>query len=141
LKAAVTLRAALIDTVQVRAVPVHAPLQPLKVVPTAGAAVRVTEVPAATDLAHTVLVLPVAVGVVQATPVGLMVTFPCAVVLALLTVTLSVWGGRLKVAVTVCAAVIDTAQVVAVPVHAPLQPVKVEPESAAAVRVTEVPLT
>src|SRR5262252_506471 len=45
----------------------------------------------------------------------------------------------LKVAVTDCAAVIETVQV-PVPVQAPLQPAKVEPLAAAAVRVTEVPL-
>ncbi len=45
----------------------------------------------------------------------------------------------LKVAVTLRAAVIDTAQV-PVPVQAPLQPAKVEPLAAAAVSVTEVPL-
>jgi hypothetical protein len=44
-KAAVTFRAALIATVQVRAVPEHAPLQPLKAWPAAGVAVSVTLVP------------------------------------------------------------------------------------------------
>ena len=44
-----------------------------------------------------------------------------------------------NVAVTLRAAVMDTAHV-PVPVHAPLQPVKVEPVVAAAVRVTLVPL-
>lgn len=139
MNAAVALRAALIDTVQVRAVPVHAPLQPLKVEPTPGAAVRVTEVPATKDVLHTVLVTPVAVGVVQPTPAGAEVTLPAEVVLALLTVTLSVWGGSPKVAVTARAAVIDTVQLVAVPVQPPDQPVKVEPAAAAAVSVTEVP--
>ena len=45
LKLAVTVRAALIETVQVAAVPVHAPLHPAKVLPLAGLAVRVTAVP------------------------------------------------------------------------------------------------
>ena len=40
---------------------------------------------------------------------------------------------------TFCAAFVVTVQL-PVPVHAPLQPVKVEPEAAAAVRVTDVPL-
>jgi len=42
--AAVTFRAAVILTLQLP-VPVHAPPQPVKVEPAAGAAVRVTEVP------------------------------------------------------------------------------------------------
>ena len=45
----------------------------------------------------------------------------------------------LNVAVTARAAVIDTVQA-PVPLHAPLQPAKVEPLAAAAVRVTDVPL-
>ena len=46
----------------------------------------------------------------------------------------------LNVAVTARAAVIDTVQAVAVPLHAPLQPPNVDPLAAAAVSVTEVPL-
>ena len=45
LNAAVTLRAAVIDTVHEVAVPLHAPLQPPNVDPLAAVAVRVTEVP------------------------------------------------------------------------------------------------
>ena len=45
----------------------------------------------------------------------------------------------LNVAVTERAAVIDVVQV-PVPVHAPLHPANVEPASATAVRVTDVPL-
>nr|WP_040335034.1 hypothetical protein [Candidatus Magnetobacterium casensis] len=45
-----------------------------------------------------------------------------------------------NVAVTLLAADIVTVQVALVPEQSPLQPVKVEPESAAAVRVTEVSL-
>jgi hypothetical protein len=44
-KVVVTLRAALIVTVQVVADPEHAPLQPVNVDPAAGAAVKVTETP------------------------------------------------------------------------------------------------
>jgi len=56
-------------------------------------------------------------------------------------VTVRVWlvALVLNVAVTDWAAVIETVQV-PVPVQAPLQPAKVEPLAAAAVRVTEVPL-
>ncbi len=45
----------------------------------------------------------------------------------------------MKVAVTFCAAFVVTVHV-PVPEHAPLQPVNVEPDAAAAVRATEVPL-
>jgi len=47
LKVAVTLFAALIATVQVVAVPVQAPLQPLKTEPLAGVAFRLTLAPLA----------------------------------------------------------------------------------------------
>ena len=45
LNVAVTLRAAVIETVHAVAVPLHAPLQPPNVDPLAAAAVSVTEVP------------------------------------------------------------------------------------------------
>ena len=45
LKVAVAVRAALIDTVQVRADPEHAPDHPVKLVPGAGVAVSCTRVP------------------------------------------------------------------------------------------------
>jgi hypothetical protein len=47
LKLAVTLLAAVIISVQVVAVPVHAPLQPVKVLPVAGVAVNVIATPLA----------------------------------------------------------------------------------------------
>jgi hypothetical protein len=71
---AVTLRAAVMLTVQVALVPEHAPLQPVKVAPGAGAAVRVTEVP---DEYEALQVLP------QAIPLGAEVTVPLPVPLLL----------------------------------------------------------
>jgi len=41
----VTLRAVVIETVQLAFVPVHAPLQPEKAYPVAGVAVKLTDVP------------------------------------------------------------------------------------------------
>jgi hypothetical protein len=66
---AVTAVLALTVTVQA-AVPVHAPLQPLKVEPVTGVAVKATCVPVATDSEH---VVP------QAMPAGELVTFPLPV--------------------------------------------------------------
>ena len=53
-----------------------------------------------------------------------------------------VWRARLllKPAVTLLAAVIVSVQVLAMPVHAPLQPVKKEPDAGMAVSVIGVPL-
>src|SRR5215831_21154194 len=76
LNAAVTDVAALIVTVQLLAVPVQAPLQPVNVEPTAGAAVRVTAVPDVNEVEH---VVP------QLMPAGALVTVPLPVP-ALLTV-------------------------------------------------------
>jgi len=127
LNVAVTLRAAVIEVVQVP-VPVQAPLQPANVEPLDAAAVSVTEVP----LAKLALqVLP------QLMPVGDEVTVP-APVPAFVTLSAKV-EAALKVAVTARAADIDTVQA-PVPVHAPLQPVNVEPLAAAADSVTDVPL-
>ena len=66
---AVTVVLALTVTVQA-AVPVHAPLQPVKVDPVTGVAVKVTWVPVATDIEH---VVP------QAIPAGELVTSPLPV--------------------------------------------------------------
>ena len=128
LNVAVTARAAVIDTVQVL-VPVHAPLQPANVEPLAAAAVSVTDAPLAK------LALQVEP---QLMPPVFDVTVP-APLPALLTVNANVVELLLKVAVTERAAVIDTVQVL-LPVHAPLQPAKVEPLAAAAVSVTDAPL-
>src|SRR5689334_18787849 len=69
-KVAVTLRAALMVTVQVVAVPVQEPLEPVKLEVGDGAAVRVTLVPVA-KLAEQV--------VPQLTPAGALVTVPVPV--------------------------------------------------------------
>ena len=106
----------------------QAPLQPANVEPLDAAAVSVTEVPLAK------LALQV---VPQLMPVGDEVTVP-APVPAFVTLSANV-DVALKVAVTARAAVIDTVQA-PVPVHAPLQPVNVEPLAAAADSVTDVPL-
>lgn len=130
--------AALIATVQVAAVPVHAPLQPVKTAPAPGVAVSVTEVPWAKVAEQ--LVEPTAVGVAQLTPAGEEATVPDTLATDLLAVTVSVCMTALKVAVTARSALSVTVQVVAVPVHAPLQPAKVVPAGAVAVSDTEVPL-
>src|SRR5207249_2771397 len=127
-KIAVTACAALSVTVQV-AVPVQPPpLQPEKVEPATGAAVKVTEVPLAYAAAQ---VVP------QAMPAGALVTVPLPAPLEL---TVSVKDCSAKVAVTVCAALIVTVQVPVPEQPPPLQPEKVEPAAGAAVKVTEVPL-
>src|SRR5882724_2512280 len=127
-KVAVTACAALIVTVQVP-VPVQLPpLQPLKVDPAAGAAVRVTAVPLANAAAQ---VVP------QETPAGALVIVPVPAPLGL---TVSVKVCTAKVAVTVVAAPRVTVQE-PVPVQPPpLQPLKMEPAAGAAVKETAVPL-
>jgi hypothetical protein len=127
LNVAVTLRAAVIEVVQVPE-PVHAPLQPANVEPLAAAAVSVTDVPLAKLAVH---VVP------QLMPVGDDVTVPVPVP-AFVTASEKV-DAPLNVAVTARAAVIDVVQA-PVPVHAPLQPANVEPLAATAVSVTDVPL-
>src|SRR5881628_3481596 len=110
-------------------VPEHPPpLQPVKIEPAAGAAVRVTAVPLV-KLAEQVAP--------QVIPAGALVTVPLPVP-ALLTVSAKV--GSVKVTVTVVAAETVTVQV-PVPEHPPpLQPVKIEPAAGVAVSVTAVPL-
>src|SRR5262245_31053863 len=127
MKVAVTEAAAFIVTTQVP-VPVQPPLQPVKVETVAGAAVRVTAVPAVNEVEQ---VVP------QLIPEGELVTVPPPAP-ALLTV--SAKDDFMKVAVAVVAAFIVPVPVVAVPVQPPLQPVKVDPAAAAAVRVTDVPV-
>src|SRR5437660_1395086 len=109
---AVTARTALIVTLQVP-VPVQLPLQPVKVAPAAGVAVRVTRVPVVKAVEQ---VAP------QEIPPGELVTVP------LLVPDLVTVSGKdddcTNAAVTEVAAFIVTVQV-PVPVHPPpLQPVK-----------------
>src|SRR3989475_1339316 len=117
---AVTVVAALRVTVQAPGPEQPPPLQPLKVEPAAGAAVSVTAVPLAKLAAQ---VAP------QVMPAGLLVTVP-APVPALETVSVKVC--RVKVAVTVVAALRVTVQVPVPEQPPPLQPVKVEPAAGAA---------
>jgi hypothetical protein len=124
---AVTVVAVLSVTVQVP-VPVQPPLQPVKVEPAAGAAVKVTAVPLANAAEH---VVP------HEIPAGLLATVPVPAP-ALLTVSVTVCTAN--VAVTVVAALSVTLQVPVPEQPPPLQPVKVEPAAGVAVKVTTVPL-
>jgi len=127
-KVAVTARAAVIET-EHDPVPVQAPLQPVNVDPVADAAVKVTVVPLANDVAH---VVP------QEIPVGELVTVPLPVP-DLVTVSANE-AGSVNVAVTEAAAFIVTVQVPVPAQPPPLQPEKVEPLAGVAVRVTTVPV-
>ena len=124
LNVAVTLRACVIDTVQVPVALVQAPLQPAKVEPAAGVAVSVTDVPLATFAEQ---VAPQLMGPPATVPVPV----PIFVMLS------GNVDELLKVAVTLRAAVIDTVQVPVTLVHAPVQPAKVEPAAGVAVSVTD----
>jgi hypothetical protein len=121
-----TVTAALSVTVHVP-VPEQPPVQPVKVEPAAGVAVKATAVPLANEAAH---VAP------QDMPAGLLVTVP-APEPPLLTVSVKVCP---NVAVTVVAALSVTVQGPAPEQPPPLQPVNAEPAAGAAVRVTAVPL-
>ena len=120
--------AALSVTVQVP-VPVQPPpLQPVKVEPAAGAAVKVMAVPLAYVAEQ---VAP------QAMPAGALKTVPVPAPFGL---TVSVKVCRAKVAVTVVAALSVTVQVPVPEQPPPLQPLKTEPAAGAAVKVMAVPL-
>jgi hypothetical protein len=126
-KLAVTVVAAFSVTLQVPVPEQPPPLQPEKVEPAAGAAVRVTTVPLLNAAEH---VAP------HVIPAGLLVTVPVPAP-GLLTDSVR---GTVKLAVTVVAAPSATVQVPVPEQPPPLQPVKVEPSADAAVRVTTVPL-
>ena len=125
---AVTALAALTVTTQVPVPAQPPPLQPVKVEPVAGVAVRVTAVP---------LVKPCEQVVPQAMPVGALLTVPVPVPDL---VTLSVKDDCTKLAVTEAAAVIVVVHVPAPVQPPPLQPANVEPAAGVAVKVTAVPL-
>jgi phage tail protein X len=128
LNVAVTALAALMVTLQVP-VPVQAPPHPANVEPEPTTAVSFTTVP----------LLKFALQVLgQVIPLGLLVTLPDPVP-ANVTESAKVVAEVLNVAVTDLAALIVTLQV-PVPLQAPLQPAKVDPAAAAAVKVTTVPL-
>src|SRR5262249_6766115 len=125
-KVATTDRSALSVTRQAP-VPLHAPLQPENIDAVAGVALRVMTLPSAKVALHVgpQLIPPGEEGIVPPpTP-------------ALLTVSLWVTGVRGKLAATACAGLIVPWQA-PVPLHAPLQPEKVDPEAAVAVSVTTV---
>src|SRR5437870_1229512 len=128
--AAVTEVAAFIVTLQVP-VPVQPPpLQPVKVAPAAGVAVRLTTVPVVKAVEQ---VAP------QEIPAGALVTVPTPAP-DLVTLSGKEDDDCTKAAVTDVAAFIVTLQV-PVPVQPPpLQPVKVAPAAGVAVRLTTVPV-
>ena len=121
-KLAVTFLAVLMVTLQVP-VPEQSPLQPIKVEPTSGAADKVTVSPAKYERPKHALDDPqVAPPEIAPLPVP-----------ALLNVRVA-----LKFAVTNLALSMVTAQVVADPLQAPLQPLNVAPALGVAVNVTTV---
>jgi hypothetical protein len=125
---AVTDAAAFITTVHVP-VPEHPPPdQPLNIEPDAGAAVSVTELPAAKVAEH---VAP------QLIPAGLEVTVPLPEPAV---VTVSRLPLTLNVAVTDCAALIVTEHVPVPEQPPPDHPAKLDPDAGDAVNVTTVPL-
>jgi hypothetical protein len=111
-------------------VPAQAPLQPVKVAPGAGAAVRVAPDPAAWfGLVQVVAPPP------QLIPLPVTVPFPITDTLRLKPAAVP----PLKVAVTLFDWFIETVQVVAVPPQAPVQPTNVAPVAAVATSETVAP--
>jgi hypothetical protein len=126
-KVAVTVVAAVTDTVQVL-VPEHTPPDhPEKVAPVPGVAVRTTLVPYANEVAQ---VAP------QLMPVGVDVTLPLPVPARLMVRT---FCARAKFAVTLVAELTDTVHVPVPEQPPPDQPVNREPDAAVAVSTTLVP--
>jgi hypothetical protein len=129
LNVALTDCAALIVTVHVAAVPLQPPpFQPANVEPLLGVAVNVTEAPELKFAEH---VAP------QLTPPVLLVTAPPPDPAG---VTANAYVISVNAAVTDCAALIVTVQVIAVPVQPPpLQPANVDPLFGVSAKVTAVP--
>src|SRR6185312_14623895 len=111
-------------------VPLQAPPQPANAEPVSGVAVKLTTVPLAKLAEH---VVP------QEIPGGVLVTVPVPVPL-LATVREKGPGLAVKFALTDFAASMVTLHA-PVPLQAPLQPAKVEPESGVAVKFTTAPLS
>jgi hypothetical protein len=105
-------------------VPLHDPLQPVNVEPVAGVAASVTLLPKFSVAAH---VAPQSI-----LPAGTLVTVPLPVP-TFVTASANVFNAN--VAVTFFTASIVTTQLPA-PLHAPLQPVNVEPVAGVAASVT-----
>jgi hypothetical protein len=117
-------------TVQVVAVPVHAPLQPENTEPHAPLAINLTLVPCSNIAEH---VAPPSI------PAGELVTVPEPGP-ARVTDNVCIWTtANMNVAVTSRDCVMLTVQVVVEPGHAPLHPENVAPAAAVAVNVTLVP--
>jgi hypothetical protein len=127
-KVATTLRAPLIVTLQVDAVPVQSPPHPVNTESAPGVAVSCTGLPATKAL--DVQVVP------QSMPGGELRTVPPPVPRVL---TASVADEPLKFADTVRDVLIETVQVSAVPLQSPPHPAKTEPAAGVAVSVTDVP--
>jgi hypothetical protein len=129
LKVAITVFDASKVTVQVVAVPVQAPLQPVNVAPAPGVAVSV-----ALDPAVRFALVQVVAPFPQLIPLPVTVPLPT-------TDTLSVKPPPVvpppNVAVTLLAELMRTTQVVDVPLQAPPQPTKLAPVAGEAVRVTD----
>jgi len=122
-----TLFAPVIATLQVGAVPVHAPVQPVKVEPLTGDSPSVTVVPTGSCAVHVVAPLP------QLMPPPVTTPGPS---------TATVSGAveptpPVKVAATLFEPFIRIVQLIAVPPQAPLQPVKTAPVAGVAVSVTD----
>jgi hypothetical protein len=117
---------AFVVTVQLLAMPLHAPPQPAKPQVGAGLAFRVTWAPVEK------LALQVDP---QSIPAGELVTVPPG-----LPMTETDSGGEsVKVADTFCVEFMSSVQVLALPLHAPPQPWKIQPLAGVSVKVTSVP--